>query len=97
MPDFSQLLILTFVRASAWLVGGVAIAGILGWSPLGRGLRRRSNSDDAALRELQGEMTALRQELAEVHERLDYSERLLTAARHDPINQPLPPRSLTPV
>lgn len=43
-------------------------------------LRAGDGGDGAAIDELRGEVDALRQELAEVHERLDFTERLL--ARH---------------
>lgn len=40
-------------------------------------LRAGDGGDGAAIDELRGEVDALRQELAEVHERLDFTERLL--------------------
>jgi len=41
---------------------------------------QRDGGDGSAIDELRGEVDALRRELAEVHERLDFTERLL--ARH---------------
>ena len=54
--------------------------------PIGKGIADRLSgragaSADPELRELRGEVDALRQELGEVHERLDFAERML--ARQD--------------
>jgi hypothetical protein len=97
VPDYSQVIVLALIQALPWLVGGVVVAGVLGWSPLGRSLRRTTTGDDAAMREVHGELTAIRQELAEAQERLDYSERLLMAPKVDAPIQPVARRSLTPV
>lgn len=51
--------------------------------PFGRALADRlaGRTDDREVRELRGEVDALRRELTEVHERLDFAERML--ARQD--------------
>jgi hypothetical protein len=48
---------------------------------------------DAELEQLRAEVEALRTELGEVHERLDFTERLLTRSREQP---PLPGGSAGP-
>jgi len=50
-------------------------------------LAGRSGADDREVRELRGEVEALRQDLTDVHERLDFAERML--ARQD--ERALPP------
>ena len=55
--------------------------------PFGRALAERltgsrmRGTEDREIQELRGEIDELRQQLAEVHERLDFAERLL--ARHE--------------
>lgn len=84
-----------------WLLAGVVVAAVIGWSPLGRGLLHRSKKGelgDPSLRDLVDEVNAMRGELADVHERLDWAERTITNAdlqRIDP--PPVTRRSTTPV
>ena len=58
--------------------------------PFGKALADRlaGRTDDREVKELRGEVDALRQELTEVHERLDFAERML--ARQD--ERALPPQ-----
>ena len=61
--------------------------------PLGKALAERlagrPRADDAELLELRGEIEDVRRQLAEVHERLDFAERLV--ARHADAERALPP------
>ena len=63
-----------------WMIGVVAAAGILGWSPLGRSIARALRDRSATL-ELEESMAAqlseLQRTLSEVNERLDVTERRL--------------------
>ena len=74
--------------------------GVLGLGPIGRALARRVSGGDAERQELE----ALRQQVAELQERTDYSERLLGALRRETgpqsgLSAPRPPenRPVTPV
>ena len=66
-----------------------AIIGLLGvsFSPVGRAFARRiagesrPPGDEAEIEGLQGDIAQLRRELDEVHNRLDFTERLLAQAR----------------
>ncbi|HEU5169470.1 MAG TPA: hypothetical protein VFU46_02970 [Gemmatimonadales bacterium] len=58
--------------------GGTAVA--LSFSPIGRAIAQRIREAGAPVEPdtgLRGEVEALRQELAELHERVDFAERLL--------------------
>jgi hypothetical protein len=77
-----------FIPIVAIMVGGLAI---FVKSDLGRALARRIGGDPrvaAALEDevhlLRGEVDALRGEIAETHERLDFTERLLSRAEEPP-------------
>ena len=60
--------------------------------PFGRALADRlaGRTDDREMRELRGEVDALRQDLSEMQERLDFAERML--ARQDERALPPPAR-----
>ncbi len=63
-----------------WVVGVGAGVAIVSWSPLGRSLVRhfQARRQDAAVNEqLLGELLSLREQLGEVVERLDATDRLL--------------------
>lgn len=70
------------------LFGGGALVGI-SFSPIGRAIARRMGGKDEAAESqalaevdaLREEVQALRGELGEVHERLDFAERLLAQVR----------------
>jgi hypothetical protein len=55
-------------------------------------------TDDAAERfgTLEDEQLALRQELAELQERQDFTERVLLREQHPPLDLPAPERVVTP-
>lgn len=53
--------------------------GVVGLGPIGRALARRIAGSDAE----QAELERLRQEVAELQERADYSERILGTLRHE--------------
>jgi hypothetical protein len=60
--------------------------------------RRTPGLDDPTPRELLAEIEAVRQELQDIQERLDFSERQLAEVRRDGLSQlPTQPRAPTPV
>ena len=76
------------------LIGAIPILGIMGWTavkilgPIGQALGKRIAGDgggnhllDQRLEELGADVLELRQQLAETHERLDFTERLLSQDR----------------
>lgn len=72
--------LLNLLPALPWIVGGVAGLSVISFGPLGRALAQRlrhGTEDQAAILD---EMAAVRGELGEVLERLDYTERLLSRA-----------------
>lgn len=78
------------ILAIIFIFGGAAIA-LVAYSPIGKALAARIRGETpAALASLQGtdpavleELDRLRQDISEVHERLDFTERLL-ASRTEP-------------
>jgi hypothetical protein len=72
--------------AITFLFGGGTLF-LLSMSPVGRALadRIRSRNDQSQDPELLAEVDALRQEVAELHERVDFAERILmkTQERHE--------------
>lgn len=69
--------------AAMFLFGGLASVGIA-FSPIGRALADRVRGRVASPgpdQQVYDELDALRRELAEIHERLDFTERLLTQGR----------------
>ena len=72
--------------AITFLFGGGTLF-LLSMSPVGRALadRIRSRNDHVQDPELLAEVDALRQEVAELHERVDFAERILmkTQERHE--------------
>ncbi len=102
MPSWQTLFDYQMIRVLPWIVGGVVCAVLLGWSPLGRGVFRwmkRPATDDAAIRELHNELDAVRVELSELQERLDYAERMLATESRERVQLPLQEieKHLTPV
>ncbi len=78
------------IVAIIFIFGGAAVA-LVAYSPIGKAFAARIRGDTpAAIAALQGtdpvileELDRLRQELSDVHERLDFTERLL-ASRTEP-------------
>ena len=78
------------ILAIIFIFGGAAIA-LVAYSPIGKAFAARIRGETpAALASLQGtdpavleELDRLRQDISEVHERLDFTERLL-ASRTEP-------------
>jgi hypothetical protein len=66
------------ILAVIFLFGGGTLF-LLSISPVGRALADRMRARDASMRdpELLAEIDALRQEVAELHERVDFTERIL--------------------
>jgi hypothetical protein len=94
--DLGDITQLTFVATLALVVGRV------GWS-LARLIDRRASrqpalSDDAAerIRTLEDEHLAVRQELAELQERQDFTERVLLREQRPPLDLPASERVVTP-
>ena len=93
LGDITQLkLVVTFTL----------VVGRIGWS-LARLIDRRACrqpalTDDAAerIRTLEDEQLALRQELVELQERQDFTERVLLREQHPPLDLPAPERVVTP-
>lgn len=78
----------------AGLLGSIPILGIMAWTavkilgPVGQALARRMGGGDAGnplleqrLDQLTDELEQLRAQLAETHERLDFTERMLAQGR----------------
>jgi len=83
-------------HGSGLVLGALAI-GVFGLGPLGRALARRLQAPaDAALA---GErlLEALRNQLAELQERADFGERLLTEIRQAQLGAPVRPNLAVPV
>jgi predicted phage tail protein len=85
-PTVGQLLVA--------MLGAIPLLGIMGWTavkifgPIGQALARRiSGGNDGEFLErrveaLSVEMEQVKQQLAETHERLDFTERLLAQEKH---------------
>jgi hypothetical protein len=78
------------------------VMGRIGWS-LARLIDRRASrqpalTDDAAerIRTLEDEQLAVRQELTELQERQDFTERVLLREQRSPLDLPAPERVVTP-
>jgi hypothetical protein len=68
------------------LIFGGGTLFLLSWSPVGKALAERIRSKGAVAtrdHELLAEVDALRQEVSELHERMDFTERLLANQRND--------------
>lgn len=76
------------------LLGAIPIIGVMGWTavkilgPVGQALGKRIAGGEAAnhlleqrLEALSADIQEIRQQLAETHERLDFTERLLAQER----------------
>ncbi len=83
-----QTLLFRLAEHAQWIVPAVFATAVFGLGPIGRAFARRLSSG-AAERE---EITALREQLGELIERLDYTERLLSQTPCQP-----PPTSAPPV
>lgn len=82
MPTFLSIVSEQLGVMSPWLAGVLLVVSVIGWSPFGRGLLLRMKTpprDDGAMRDLIVEVLTLRQDLADVHERLYWAERGLLA------------------
>ncbi len=83
------------VMSVAFLIGILSVPSIfILRGPIGRALadrigKRAGTADEARMEQLDQEVQELRAELAEVHERLDFAERLLAQERE---RQALPDR-----
>ncbi len=87
---FIALALMLVLKIGPVVLGVAAALWLLPRLPLGRALLGRaadSNDNGQRLLALEVEIARLREELAEVQERQDFSERLLSPDR------PLPPRS----
>ena len=94
--DLGDITQLTFVATLALVVGRI------GWS-LARLIDRRASrqptlTEEAAerIRTLEDEQLAVRQELAELQERQDFTERALLREQRPRLDLPAPERAVTP-
>lgn len=84
-----------------WFLVGLAGLGVVSFSPLGRSLVRHfkeRREETALLEELVMQITAMRQDLADVTERLDGTDRLLRTLQGPgaPMGQLAPPAASPP-
>lgn len=94
-------LVANLIPVIPWVLAGLAGLGAVSWSPLGRSLLRhlKDRREEAALlEELVVQVTAMRQDLAEVTERLDGTERLLRTLEGPgaPLGRLVPPSAPPP-
>lgn len=75
-------------HGSGLVLGGLAI-GVFGLGPIGRALARRIQAPADAAQAGERQLEALRNQLAELQERADFSERLLTDIRQAQLGAPV--------
>jgi len=100
MDTIWQTLLFRLAEHAQWIVPILIATGVLGLGPIGRALARRISGGDTERQELE----SLRQQVAELQERADYSERALGALRRGvppesglPAPRPPESRPVTPV
>jgi hypothetical protein len=104
---YFDLFLQALARNLPWILGALAVAGMLGWSPLGRSIARalRDRSRTLELEESLGaQLSDLQRTLSEVNERLDVTEQRLfrlpaadARGKDAAKNADPPPRVATPV
>ncbi len=62
-------------------VGGVTVLGMLARAAIKKWSQQRQSLDSAEVHELRNAITQLAAEVSELHERLDFTERVLTSQR----------------
>ena len=77
MDTIWQTLLFRLAEHAHVIVPALIAVGVLGFGPIGRAIARRLNRGDAT----QDELESLRQQVAELQERVDYGERLLGGLR----------------
>lgn len=90
----------TLARNLPWIMGGLGMAGLIGYSPLGRaiaGALRERHKGLELEESISVQLGDLQRTLAEVTERLDATEQRLQRQRLAPPAPPEPPRITTPV